>query len=218
MQTFFFILEIVGIIAFAIAGSLAAIDEETDIFGVLFLSLTTCFGGGMIRDVLINRTPAFFTSHFHIACAVTACLTVFISATICKRQYIENEKLVEYVNNYFDAVGLGIFAVTGAKVCIDSGFDSWLVAISLGMITSVGGGMIRDLCLRKIPFVFNKRIYAVASILGATAYYILLKLTTVPEYLSLLLGVVVVVAIRVLATTLKLDMPKAIIFERDTKK
>lgn len=216
MQSFFFILETVGVISFAISGSLAAIDKETDIFGVLFLSLTTCFGGGMMRDVLINRTPSFFISYFHIACAVTASLMVFILAAVFKRHYVKSEKLVECVNNYFDAVGLGVFAVTGARVCIDFGFDSPLVAISLGMITGVGGGMIRDLCLRKIPFVLKKRIYALASIFGAAVYYILFRFTSIPEYISLLSGVVCVVSVRILATVFHLDMPKAIVFEKKT--
>ena len=98
---------------------------------------------------------------------------------------------------------------------MDFGFDSALVAITLGMITSVGGGMIRDLCLREIPFVFNKRIYAVASLVGATIYYLLFSYTGMPEYLALLIGVVGVVAIRTVATVFELDMPKAIVFDRE---
>ena len=216
MQSFFFVLETLGVVSFAISGALAAIDKEMDIFGVLFLAITTSFGGGMLRDVLIDRTPSFFTSLFHIICAIASALAVFILAAVFKRQYVENEHVVEAINNYFDAVGLGVFAVMGAKICIGAGFDSPLVAISLGMITSVGGGMIRDLCLRKIPFVFNKRVYAVASLFGAALYYVLLKTTSVPEYLSFLLGIICIVAIRVLATVFKLNMPKAIIFEKDS--
>ena len=216
MQLFFFILETVGVVSFAISGALAAIDKEMDIFGVLFLSITTCFGGGMMRDVLIDRTPSFFSSLFHIACALATALAVFILAAIFKRQYIKNEHAVETINNYFDALGLGVFAVMGTKICISAGYTSPLVAISLGMITSVGGGMIRDLCLRKIPFVFNKRVYAVASLVGASVYYVILKATHAPEYVPLLLGVAFVVAIRVLATVFKLNMPKAIIFQKDS--
>lgn len=216
MQSFFFILETVGVVSFAVSGALAAIDKEMDIFGVLFLAITTSFGGGMMRDVLIDRTPSFFTSLFHIICAAAAALAVFVLAAVFKRQYIKNEHIVEAINNYFDAVGLGVFAVMGTKICIGAGFDSPLVAISLGMITSVGGGMIRDLCLRKIPFVFNKRVYAVASLIGASLYFVILKTTSVPEYIPLLLGVVSVVAVRVLATVFRLNMPKAIIFEKDS--
>ncbi len=217
MQTFFFILETVGIVAFSVSGTLAAIDNEADIFGCIFLSLITSFGGGMIRDLLIDRTPSFFTSYFHIACACITCLTVFIIAAIFKKQYIKNEWIVDNINNYFDAIGLGIFSVTGAKICIDSGFDSALVAVSLGMITSFGGGMIRDLCLRKIPFVLNKRVYAVASMTGALVFCLLFKYTSAPEYISLLCGFVLVFVIRVLATIFKLNMPKAIIFQKEQK-
>ena len=78
--------------------------------------------------------------------------------------------------------------------------------------------MIRDLCLRRIPFVLNKRIYAVASLLGGVVYYALLKLTVVPEYMALLSGVAFVVAIRILAIVFKLNMPKAIIFEKEIGK
>ena len=78
-----------------------------------------------------------------------------------------------------------------------------------------GGGMIRDLCLREIPFVFNKRIYAVASLVGAALYYALFCYTGMPEYLALLIGVVGVVAIRTVATVFELDMPKAIVFDRE---
>lgn len=214
MNTFFFILESIGVIAFAVSGAMLAIDKEIDLFGVMFLALATSFGGGMLRDVLIGRTPSFFTSHFHVACAIFTALAVFITAAILKNKYIKNEKNVEHVNNYFDAVGLGIFAVLGAKICIDAGYDSALVSISLGMITSVGGGMIRDLCLGEIPFVLKKRIYAVASLVGASLYYILYKFTSLPEFIPLIVGVLAVVIIRVVATVFKLNMPKAIIFKK----
>ncbi len=214
MDTFFFVLEAVGTVAFAISGAIAAIDKESDLFGVLFLSLVTAFGGGMLRDVLINRTPSFFTAYFNIGCAAFAALAVFLLAAAFKESYVKREKIAEGINNYFDALGLGVFAVTGAKICIGSGFDSALAAISLGMITSVGGGMIRDLCLGEIPFVLKKRIYAVASLIGASLYYVLFKFTSLPEFMSLIIGVLVVVAIRIVATVFKLDMPKAIIFKK----
>lgn len=213
MDLFFFILESLGVIAFAVSGATLAIDKEIDLFGVVLLALITSFAGGMIRDVLLDRTPSFFKSYFHIACAIFTALLIFIVASVLKDKYLKNEKTVEKINNYFDAVGLGIFSVTGAKICIELGYDSAIVAISLGMITSVGGGMIRDVCLGEIPFVLKKRIYAVASLVGTSLYFTLFKWTPVPEYMSLLLGVLAVVAIRIIATVFKLNMPKAIIFK-----
>ena len=217
METFFFVLEAIGVISFAASATVASVDNEVDLFGALFLSLVTCFGGGMIRDVIIGDTPRFFSSYILIICSALACLAVFITAAVLKGKYVKNEIVIDRVNNYFDAVGLGIFAVMGAKICIYSGNTSALMAISLGMVTAIGGGMIRDLCLGKIPFVLNKRVYAVAAILGASLYYVLWRFTSLPEYVSILLGVALVFGIRVAATHFKLDIPKAIIFSKDIK-
>ena len=215
METFFFALEVIGVIAFAVSATVASIDNEVDLFGALLLSLITCFGGGMMRDVMIGDTPRFFTSYFLIVCASLTCLCVFIIAAVYKKRYVKNEIIIDHVNNYFDAIGLGIFAVMGAKICITSGHTSALIAISLGMVTGIGGGMIRDLCLGKIPFVLNKRVYAVAAIAGASIYYLMWRFTPAPEYVSILLGVIAVFGIRVAATHLRLDIPKAIIFSKD---
>ena len=215
MELFFYILETVGVISFSVAGAVAAIDREIDLFGVLFLSLVTSFGGGMLRDVLIGNTPTFFSGYLQIACGAGTGLAVFLIAAIFKKRYVEHELLIDHINNYFDAVGLGIFSVMGAKICLDSGYPSALVASSLGMITGVGGGIMRDLLLREIPFVLRKRVYAVAALVGAALYYVLFCLLGVPEYLALLIGVAAVVAIRILATALRLNIPRAILFERD---
>ena len=218
METFFFVLEVIGVIAFAVSATVAAIDNEVDLFGALLLSIITCFGGGMMRDVMIGDTPRFFTNYFLILCSVLTCLVVFVGAAVHKKGYVKHERIIDTVNNYFDAVGLGIFAVMGAKICISSGNDQALIAISLGMVTAIGGGMIRDLCLDKIPFVLKKRVYAVAAIAGASLYYILWRFTELPEYASILIGVITVFGIRVTATRFKLNMPKAIIFSKDIEK
>ena len=214
IQTFFIILETIGVISFAVAGAVAAIDKEIDMFGVLFLSIVTCFGGGIIRDTLIGKFPSFFTGYFYIVCSAITSIVIFIIAAVFKEKYINHKYIVDRINNYFDAVGLGIFSVMGAKTCITSGCDSAIAIISLGMLTGVGGGMIRDLCLREIPFVFKKRIYALASIAGAATYYLLFTFTEVPEYISMLVGIVLVFLIRMLATIFKLNIPKAIVFNK----
>lgn len=214
IQVFFVILETIGVVSFAIAGAVAAIDKEIDMFGVLFLSIVTCFGGGIIRDTLIGEFPSFFTGYFYIACSALTSVVIFVIAAVLKEKYINHKHIVDRINNYFDAIGLGIFSIMGAKVCIASGCDSPLAIISLGMLTGVGGGMIRDLCLREIPFVFKKRIYAVASIAGATVYYLLATFTSVPEYISMLVGIALVFFIRILATIFKLNIPKAIVFNK----
>ena len=222
-------IEIIGIISFAIAGAIVAIDKETDLFGVLFLSVMTCFGGGIIRDITIGRhPPAFFrelTYQFFIALAVA--LTVFVLARIFKKQYLEKEQLVLAVNNYIDALAIGIFSVSGVQACItffaqsdkDAGF---VLCAVLGMTTAVGGGMIRDLILRDIPFILRKRIYALAALIGASLYYltvvVLFPNNSLAEVIGQLVSISVVVLIRVLATNLKWNLPKAIVFEENVGK
>ena len=108
-------IEIVGVISFAVAGAIVAIDKETDVFGVVFLSLMTCFGGGIIRDITIGRNPpAFFRElGYQVVIATAVALLVFILASVFKRQYVSNEERVLAVNNYIDALAIGIFSVSG---------------------------------------------------------------------------------------------------------
>ena len=99
MTAVFTIIEIIGVISFAIAGAIEAINKESDLFGVVFLAIITTFGGGMIRDVMLNQIPVFFTSYLLVAvCFVTAIL-VFIVAAIFKNNFVKNEKLIGKINN-----------------------------------------------------------------------------------------------------------------------
>ena len=138
-------------------------------------------------------------------------------ARIFKRKYVQHENTVIRFNNYVDALALGIFCVAGVQICIDMNADKGMfLAVSMGMITAVGGGMIRDLMLRDIPFVLRKRIYAVAAILGSVIYYVIVVFAMPNSEVGQLVGtiscVAVVFTLRVLATHFKLNMPKAIIF------
>ena len=218
MITVLRIIEIIGFISFSMSGALIAIDKETDLFGVIFLSITTCFGGGLIRDVIIGQLPVMFTSlYLEVLITFLTAVAVFLLARIFKRQYVQHEKTVIRFNNYVDALALGIFCVAGVQICIDTHFDkSMFLAVTMGMITAVGGGMIRDLMLRDIPFVLRKRIYAVASIIGSVIYYVIVVFAMPNSEVGQLVGTIACVAVvftlRVLATHFKLNMPKAIIF------
>ena len=216
-------IEIVGVISFAVAGAIVAIDKETDLFGVVFLALMTCFGGGIIRDITIGRNPpAFFRGlTSQVAIGAVVALLVFVLARIFKRQYFRRKEQVTRINNYIDALAIGIYSVSGVQICIEffgakgesAGF---LLCAVLGMMTAVGGGMIRDLILRDIPFILRKRVYALAAMIGASLYYLLVAVLfpddKVLEIVSQLVCIALVFIIRVLATKLKWNLPKAIIF------
>ena len=208
-------IEIIGVISFAISGAMVAIDKESDFLGVVFLSLTTSFGGGIIRDVLIGKgLPIFFTNYLLVAIAALTAVSVFVLASIFKKKYVENERFIAAINNYFDAAGLGVFAVSGAKICMDAGYTSPLAVIFMGMISSIGGSMIRDFALNVVPFFLRKRIYVLATIVGASLYYVLFVCLNANEGIAMIFGAGMVFIIRILATVFKLSVPKAIDFSK----
>lgn len=203
--------EAIGTAAFAVSGAMVAIDKGTDIFGVLLMAVFTALGGGTLRDVLIGHFPPRMFTNFHYVLLSCICaVTVFIIARIFKERYIERERLIEQVNNVFDAIGLGIFAVSGARIGMEAGFaDNIFLTTFLGTTTAIGGGMLRDVLLREMPFVLKKRVYAVAAILGALGYALLLR-AGVGEIMAYGLGMMITTAVRILATVFKWNLPKAI--------
>lgn len=222
-QNILLAIEIIGVISFAVAGAIVAIDKETDIFGVVFLSLMTCFGGGIIRDITIGRhPPAFFRElWYQVLIAIGVALLVFVLAMLFKKQYVQREQMVLDINNYIDALAIGIFSVSGVQTCLDffaskNQSAGFIVCATLGMMSAVGGGMVRDLILRDIPFILRKRVYALAALIGASVYYILVVkvfgFNEVAEVISQVGCIALVVLIRVLATKLKWNLPKAIKF------
>lgn len=186
-----------------------AINKRVDIFGVLVLSSVTALGGGCIRDILIGTLPPrMFSDYRYVTVSVIVATIVFIIAYIFRDLYQKSQKTVDSVNNIFDAVGLGVFTVTGVQVAIDSGFKmNSILAVCLGVITGIGGGILRDVMLREIPFVLKKRIYALASIAGGVVYYNLC-LINFGRTKSIIISVAVTFVIRILATIFKLDLPK----------
>ena len=211
LNFFFQIGEWIGTAAFAVSGAMIAVDTGTDIFGVMVLAVVTALGGGTLRDVFIGHfPPRMFSSSNYVALACACALTVFVLARIYKERYLAREKLVEQINNVFDAIGLGVFAVSGARIGVEAGFvgNTFLVTF-LGMITAVGGGMLRDVLIKEIPFVLKKRIYAVAAIAGALCYALMVEhgISTVWAYGA---GWSVTTALRLLATVFRWDLPRAL--------
>lgn len=215
------IINIVGIMSFAAAGAMIAIDKETDLFGVIFLSLITCFGGGMLRDMLAGQAidrvvPVFFTDlKMEIIVCVLTAFAVFLIAFVLKDKYVKEEAAVEKINNVLDALGLGVFASVGTGAYIALGP---FVAIVMGLISSVGGSIIRDVILRDIPFVLRKRVYAVACIIGCGVYYLIvavfMKGMASADIIGTIACMAVIFTIRMCATVFRWNMPKAIDFSK----
>ena len=211
MEIFSTVIEVIGVIAFSVSGAMVAIRRKTDLFGVMLLAILTALGGGLLRDMIFSFTPpAIFGLKWYLLLCVVVSVIVFLIARKYSKTYLENETKIEHINDIFDALGLGIFAVMGTKVGIEHGFvNDAVITISCGVITCIGGGIIRDVLTISIPFVLVKRIYAIAAIWGSSVYYVL-HLFEINDGIAIVAGVSVTFILRLLAMIFKWNMPKAI--------
>lgn len=207
----FTLADAIGIITASVAGSMLAIDKKVDLFGVLLLGTISALGGGITRDVLLGTLPPVaFSSPFYIPLALGVSLLVFLLARFGRRFYQREETLIHRINNVFDAIGLGAFAVSGAAVAHAAGYGENTVLVAfVGMTTAVGGGLLRDVLLREIPFVLKKRIYAVAALVGALLYHYLV-VWQAGEAVAAAAAILVVFVLRILATVFHWNFPRAI--------
>ena len=174
------VLDLVGIFVFAISGALVAVRKELDVFGVLVLAGTTGLGGGFLRDVLISATPpAALEDWRYLLIPVMAGLLVFWYHPAVGRR--------ERTVNVFDAFGLGLFCVTGALKALDYGLEPISAAL-MGMVTGIGGGMVRDLLASRTPSVFRGELYAIPALAGAGVVVLLREETGVPTVLVAIAG------------------------------
>ena len=212
MDTMLLVLELIGTCAFAISGAVLGITKRFDIFGVIFSGIITALGGGTIRDLLLgNLPPAMFRNYIYLIFAVATCLLTFIIASILKNKFSENIVVIDKVNNIFDAIGLGVFTIVGMNVAINCGFsDNFYFVVFLGMTTGCGGGILRDVIVSEVPFVLKKRVYAVASIAGGIAYYVMYIMLQQGVVLSAVVGITLIFVLRILASLFKWDLPRAI--------
>ena len=203
----FFITEIIGTIAFAISGAMIAIERKLDLFGVLFLGATTAIGGGIVRDLLLGQIPPkAFLNYVYMLTAVATAAAVFLLSYINSRREQPIRFLSDELLNFFDAAGLGIFSVIGVQNTISAGFgDNVFFCIFLGMLTGVGGGMIRDVLSQTTPAVLRKHIYALASIAGSLCYYYLHRFD---DGAAIVITTGLVIAIRLMASHYKWTLPK----------
>ena len=206
MEDVMFALELIGAAAFAVSGAMVAIEKKADIFGVLFLAVTTALGGGVIRDVLIGRIPpVMFVSYWYLLISVVAALAVFIDAYLRSEKYKLHLDKLDAVNNVFDAIGLAVFTVSGMNAAMPVS-DNVILVLFVGMCTGVGGGMMRDVMTNTMPKVLRKRVYAVASLIGGGLYYVM-HVLDINQLLSVGCGMLVIFALRLFATIYKWNLP-----------
>ena len=203
-----FIVEIIGTIAFASSGAMVAVRKRLDLFGIIVLGVITAVGGGMLRDLMIgNIPPNMFRNPVYVLAAFLTVLVLFLLFRcwpfLLGSRYIEG---YEKIMNILDAIGLGAFTVIGIDTGVEAGYgDYHFLIIFLGVITGIGGGILRDIMAGETPYVFKKHIYACASIAGACLYVVLLQVTRSDS--AMIGSALLVVAIRILASHFRWDLP-----------
>ena len=203
------IFELLGTVAFALSGVLVAIDAELDLLGTLVVGAVTAVGGGVLRDLLLgNVPPNAFLNPVYALVAIGVSLVAFAIAYHAADRFGERMHRLDPALNVVDAVGLGVFTVLGAEQALALGYGgNVFLTIFVGVLTGVGGGVLRDQLTGRIPMVLKKRVYALAAIGGAVVYDAM-RLLSCGRELSLLCGAGIVILIRLLATRYEWSLPK----------
>lgn len=190
-------LNLFGTFAFGISGGLAAVRARLDVFGVLALSAAVGLAGGVVRDLLIGVPPATFRDWRYLAAVGAAALVCFFAGPAIER--LQRGVLV------FDAVGLAVFCVAGASKGLEHGLGP-VQAVLLGLITGVGGGMLRDVLLGEVPVVLRHELYAIPAMAGA-AVVAVADVAGGTSGVFLLIGAVVCFSLRMVGLRYGLDAP-----------
>jgi uncharacterized membrane protein YeiH len=199
LENFIYISDMIGVIVCAISGVLVATRLRMDPFGIIVLAGVTGIGGGTLRDMMMGATPVFWIIDN------TYIYVIFITATISAYWLHRIHRFPAYLLPIFDAFGLAVFTIIGAQKALAFGF-SGPVAIVMGCVTGVVGGMVRDLLSGQIPFVLQKEIYATASILGAALYVICNYLGFSP-IIEMIIAMVGTLSLRLSAIYWHLSLP-----------
>ena len=202
--------EMIGMVAFALNGALVGLKYHLDLFGVILVSVTVSLGGGVVRDLIIGRIPpAMFQDYRYLLVAVVTSLLVFLAAVVSKGRYHDYETKVEALANIFDALGLGAFTVVGVQAGINAGFsDNGFLLVFLGLLTGIGGGILRDLFVMRMPVVLRKHVYALPVLIGAALYLLCYRLGA-PQLVASGAVIFTVFVLRMLATYYHWNLPHA---------
>ncbi|MCI5560489.1 MAG: trimeric intracellular cation channel family protein [Phocaeicola sp.] len=191
------VLDFLGTFAFATSGVRLAANRRYDWFGALIAGAATAIGGGTLRDILLNVTPAWMSNPVYIIWIILAMAFVL--------RYAKYLLQFNYTIFILDSIGLGLFTVVGFDKAISLGMSTW-VAIIMGAITGAGGGVIRDLLLNKTPMIFQKEIYAMACVAGGFVYWGCLEIY-LPVYIAQILAGTFVVLLRIATVKYNITLP-----------
>lgn len=201
MSTLMLALEVCGIVAFACSGFIEARSKEMDLVGVFIVAFITAFGGGTLRDMLLDRRPLFWVEHHEYA------ILVFVLALVAWPFFSHLRSAVaEKAIVIADALGLGFFSAVGTSLALEAQMPIFICAM-MGVTTGVFGGILRDVLCNEIPMVFRRgQLYATCSFVGCWVY-LLLEWLAVSSAFALIASVLVTTVMRMLAIRLNLRLP-----------
>ena len=161
------VIHIIGTAAFAVSGYLVGVRKRLDALGVLIAALLTAIGGGLMRDVMVGRIPLVFTQN---SALITICITLVL-AWLLKLQH-QQKKMLATSFLLADSLGLVAFTITGVQVGLSLDLN-WFGVVTLGFVTAVGGGIVRDVLVNDIPMILRKDFYGTVSVLIGLAMFTL---------------------------------------------
>ncbi|SDD09289.1 trimeric intracellular cation channel family protein [Williamwhitmania taraxaci] len=198
-MTIITILDLLGTFVFAISGSLVARNREFDIFGALVVAFATALGGGTIRDLLIGVAPVgwMLDAKYLVAVIAGVGVAAFFSTILLK---------LRKTLFLFDTIGIGIFTLIGIQKALAQGLSPG-VALMMGIVSAVFGGVVRDILCNEVPLIFRKEIYATACLAGGTIYLVGIHLG-VNNTVAMVACMLLIIGIRLISVMKKIALPK----------
>jgi uncharacterized membrane protein YeiH len=199
-DAFIYILDLFGTMAFAVTGAFKAIEHKSDIVGIVILATITGVAGGTIRDIVLGKLPpnSLLDPTYLIITVVTGIILFFLYSRLKKHWNVFLK---------FDAIGLGVFTIIGATFAFNIFGLNFLAMVLAGMLTAVGGGILRDVFVNEIPIVFVKELYASASFAGVVVFYLMLVIGG-ELYLATIIGIILTTGLRLVAMKYNWNLPK----------
>ena len=199
-QVFIYILDLFGTMAFAVTGAFKAIEHKSDIVGILLLATITGVAGGTIRDVIMGQFPNSLSDPVYVIITVLSGVAIFFLYSHLKKHWNLFLK--------FDAIGLGVFTIIGATFAYNLVGLNFLAIMLAGILTAVGGGILRDVFVTQVPIVFVKEFYISASFIGVVVFYFTLYFGG-ELYSATILGIILTTTLRLIAMKFNWNLPRA---------
>ncbi len=198
MWDYIYYLDLAGTFAFAVSGALSGIEKRYDMFGVLFVGFITAVGGGTTRDLLLGATPVSWMKN------ITYLYVILLAVVFT---FLTSKKIMKWRKTLFlfDSIGLGVFTIVGIKKTLELGL-SWEIALMMGVISAVLGGILRDVFNNEEPLILHKEIYATACFAGGLLIYGLYRAGVVST-INVPVAIGAIILIRILAVRFKWSLP-----------